>query len=222
LSDNRDDEDDFLYRPQRARGERLDPAIKTLALGAGGVALAVILLALAYSGARPSAFGPPPVIAAPDTPLRVVPSDPGGMQVAGADMPILSGQITASSTPQLAPGATAPDVAQLDQAAGVNQPPPAPAPAPTPVPAAAPAPAAPAKPAMVQLAATAGEPGAEAAWTALMQKFPDLFKGRDPIILPDVVNGQSVWRLRLGGFASADDATAFCAKLSGAPCEVLP
>jgi len=224
VSDDRDD-DDYFYRPQRARGERLDPTLKLMAMGAGGLALVVILLALADSGARPSAFGPPPVITPPDIPLRIQPTDPGGMQVPGADMPILSGEDSAQGTPELAPSATAPEVAQLDQAAGVNQPPPAPAPTPTPVPAAAPVAAAPATtpavPAMVQLAATADEPGAESTWTTLKHKFPAALAGKTPVILPDVVGGQSVWRLRLAGFPSAAAAQSFCAQITGAACEVL-
>jgi hypothetical protein len=74
----------------------------------------------------------------------------------------------------------------------------------------------------VQLAATPNEPGAEAAWTALQARLPGLLGGKTPEILPAVVDGQSIWRLRLGGFTSQDDAKAFCASViaKGAACTV--
>ncbi|MDD2705528.1 MAG: SPOR domain-containing protein [Acidocella sp.] len=230
-------EDDFLYRPQRERGQRLDPAIRRMALGAGGLSLLVIVVALGWSGIHAGGFGPPPVITAPTTALRVVPADPGGLEVPGANVPIMSGQ-TSSGAPQLAPAAAAPALALLNQAAGVNQPAPAPVPAPAtapgPVPAATPAAAVaasaaappPAKvssgPIGVQLAATADEAGAQAVWAQLKKKFPDLLSGKSPDIIPAVVNGHSVWRLRLSGLGDADAAKAFCAKLTanGAACMV--
>ena len=44
--------------------------------------------------------------------------------VPGANVPIMSGDMGDGGTPELAPQAQVPDVAQLDQAAGLNQPPP--------------------------------------------------------------------------------------------------
>ena len=234
------DEDDFFYQPQRARGQRIDPAVSRIALAAGGATLLIIAAAFAWSGFHAGSFGPPPIINPPDVPLRVAPASPGGLVVPGADVPIMSGQADSSAAPQLAPQGQVPDVAQLDQAAGLNQPPPPPPVAPITVaapisvapppaiPAAAPAvpaavPAAPQKfSGQVQLAATADEGGAEAAWTAAQRKAPDLLTGKSPIILPAVVNGQSVWRVRLSGFATAGDAQAFCAQLTakGAACVV--
>ena len=241
-----DGEDDFFYQPQRARGQRLDPAITRMALAAGGVSLIVILVAFAWSGFHAGSFGPPPVITPPATPLRVAPASPGGLVVPGANVPIMSGDMGDGGTPELAPQALVPDVAQLDQAAGLNQPPPpapplaaAPVaastgPSATPVPAAVsataaapaatpatPSPAA-SGPAQVQLATTADEGGAEAAWTAAQAKAPNLLAGKNPIILPAVINGQSVWRVRLSGFASAAAAQAFCAQLTakGTSCAV--
>jgi len=233
--DGDDDDDDFFYRPQRARGERFDPILKRLTLSGAGVALVVSLLALAYSGGRPSAFGPPPIINPPDTPLRVAPANPGGMQLPGANMPILSGDDGSQTQAQLAPQAAAPEVAQLDQAAGMNAAPPVAQTASAPAVAAATAPvvastphpaeaAEPPKPAEVQIAATPDEGGAESAWAKARTAAPTLLAGKTPFILPDVVNGQSVWRVRLGGFSSADAASAFCAQLiaTGAGCTVLP
>jgi hypothetical protein len=191
-----------------------------MALAAGGVSLLVILVALVWGGIRPGGFGPPPVITAPTKALRVAPANPGGMEVPGADVPIMSGEDNLSSTPQLAPAASAPALAQLEQAAGLNQP----APQATPAPAAAPPQAqAPSGPVGVQLAATVDESGAETVWNQLKQKFPDLLSGKSPNIIPAVVNGQSVWRLRLSGFDNADAAKAFCATLTakGAACTVV-
>ncbi|MDE1895592.1 MAG: SPOR domain-containing protein [Rhodospirillales bacterium] len=247
-----EEDDDFLYRPHRAKGQRLDPAIKRMAMAAGGVSVLVILIAWVWSGIHPYTFGPPPVISPPATPLRIVPADPGGMVVPGADIPIMSGDMDAGGAPHLAPATQAPDITALNQAAGLN--PPAPAvqaqpqtPAPpqdastatpsatdapkTIVPASSQAPrpgsvatsAAAAKSmTAVQLAATSDEDGVLAVWVQLQQKFPDLLKGRQPEIIPAIVNGQSVWRLRVGGFASPDAAKSFCDDLSskGAACTV--
>ncbi|MDR3506213.1 MAG: SPOR domain-containing protein [Acidocella sp.] len=238
-----DPDDDFLYQPQRERGERLDPALRRMALGAGGVTLLVVVVALGWSGIHTGGFGPPPVINAPDVPLRVAPQSPGGLEVPGADVPIMSGQMAPQGAPQLAPTSQAPAVAELNQAAGLNQPPPQPVPAQpasaqpapqaaspaTPAPAAqaaAPAPASspakPSAPADVQLAATPDEPSAAATWASLQRKYPDLLGNRKPVIIPAVVNGKSVWRLRVSGFANADEAKSFCAQLAakGGKCAV--
>jgi hypothetical protein len=242
------DEEDFFYQPQRGQGQRLDPAISRIALAAGGVTILIIGAAFAWSGFHAGSFGPPPIINPPDLPLRVAPASPGGLVVPGADVPIMSGQADSNAAPQLAPQGQMPEIAQLDQAAGLNQPPPpvaAPAPpaavaavpasaipaAGTPSPAAlAAAAAAPATlaalpktgPAQVQLAATPDEGGAEAAWDAARRQAPDLLAGKNAIILPAVISGASVWRVRLAGFASVADAQALCAQLTakGVGCTV--
>jgi hypothetical protein len=186
-----------------------------MALGAGGVSLLVIVVALLWGGVRATGFGPPPVISAPPGPIRVLPSNPGGLTVPGADVQIMSGD-DSNAPPQLAPAGPSPEISQLDQAAGVVG-------APVPAPAVTPPAAAPDKgPAEVQLAATADEPGAESVWNGLKARMPDLLAGKTPEIVPAVVNGQSIWRLRLGGFAGVDDAKAFCAsvKAKGVACTV--
>lgn len=251
-----EEEDDFLYRPHRAKGQRLDPAIQRMAIAAGGVSVLVIVVAWAWGGIHPYTFGPPPVINPPDIPLRVVPADPGGLVVPGADIPIMSGNMT-EATPHLAPAGQAPDIAALDQAAGLNQPAPtamagqvatAPASAPPQQTASTAAPSATDEPrsvtpaasqtprpgstatsaaqaegmSSVQLTATSTEDHILAIWVKLQRKFPDLMKDRQPEIIPAIVNGQSVWRLRLGGFASAQAAKNFCDQLTsqGADCTV--
>jgi hypothetical protein len=223
LSDPGDDE--FIYQTHRP-AQPMDQAIRKMVLGAGGVSVLLIVVAMLWGGVHATGFGPPPVIAPPPGPLRVAPLDPGGLTVPGADQQIMSGDASVAS-PQLAPATPPPDIAQLDQAAGLNQPAPAPSATPAPAPAAAPTPAAPVAaqasgPAQVQLAATADEPGAQSVWDALKHKMPDLLAGKSPVILPAVVNGKSVWRLRVGGFATPAAAQTFCAAVvaKGAACAV--
>ena len=232
MSDPGDEE--FIYQTHRP-AQPMDQAVRKMVLGAGGVSALLILVALLWGGVRATGFGPPPVISPPPGPLRVAPLDPGGLTVPGADQQIMSGDAS-GAPPQLAPATPPPDVAQLDQAAGINQPPPTPAPtpastsAPPPAstPASKPAPAAaaakPAGPAQVQLAATADEAGAQSVWDGLKRKMPDLLAGKSPVILPAVVNGKSVWRLRVDGFATPAAAQAFCAAVAakGAACTVAP
>jgi hypothetical protein len=219
-----DEEDDFIYAPNQGRGQRIDPAIMRMALGAGGVSLVVILIALFYSGFRTGGFGPPPEIAPPDVPLRVVPTSPGGMVVPGANVPIMSGNLAQfSATPQLAPQTAAPDISQLDQAAGLTPaavPPAAAPPAGDAVsPPAPPPPGLADVPAMVLLAQTPDLAGAMTAWNGLQKQFPDQLKGRSPLILPS----GSQWLVRLGGFPSGAAASSFCAGLvaKGARCSVV-
>ncbi|HQT47656.1 MAG TPA: SPOR domain-containing protein [Acidocella sp.] len=211
------EEEDFVYHAHRPEPP-MDQAVRRIVLGAGGLSVLVILVALLWSGVRGTGFGPPPVIEAPPGPLRVLPVSPGGLTVPEADETIMSGNNEAA-TVHLAPPAPGAEIAQLDQSAGV-----------TPQAAVAPAAAAVAPVAGqkggamdVQLAATGDEPGAEAEWGALQRKMPRLFAGRTPEILPAVVNGQSVWRLRLGGFADAAAAQAFCASVTakGGACRVV-
>ncbi|OYV44141.1 MAG: hypothetical protein B7Z75_05400 [Acidocella sp. 20-57-95] len=208
--------------------------MKRMVIAAGGISVAVIGVALVWSGVRPRmGFGPPPEIAAPTTPLREAPADPGGLTVPGANEPIMSG--AASSGPAtLAPDAPQPDIQQL-QAVSASVAPAAPGPgaagaapaAPSIVPATAlPVPVAsapaPAGPTQVQLAATADSAGAHQVWAHLNAKYPTLLAGKKPVFVPAIVNGNNIWRLRVGGFADQQAARDFCAQLTakGAACTV--
>lgn len=241
-------DDDFLYRPHRAKGQRLDPAIKRMALVAGGVSVVVIIIAWIWSGIHPYDFGPPPVISPPAVPLRIVPADPGGLEVPEADVPIMSGESMNNTVPQLAPAGVAPDVMALDQAAGLTPPTNQPA-AQQPVggssvvdrtedkpknitPAASqvPRPGSTATSAAeaegmtsVELAQASSEDEILGIWVKLQQQFSSLMSGRQPELLPSIVGGRSVWHLRLGGFRSASAAQAFCQTLlsQGASCSVV-
>jgi hypothetical protein len=204
---------EFSYAKRRQRPE-IDPAMRRMALAAGGLSVLVIAVAMVWSGVRPRMFGPVPEITAPETPLRVAPADPGGLTVPGANEQIMSG--AASTTPQLAPAGPPPAITQFQQASGVQMVAPPP---PSSPPAVA---AAPSGPIEVQLAASADEAGVHGAWSQLNVKIPDLLRGQTPEFVPAVVNGQSIWRLRLGGFADAAAAQAFCAAVvaKGAACTV--
>ncbi len=212
-------DEEFVYRARRY-SEPVDPAVKRIVLGAGGISVLVIAVALFWGGVRGAGFGPPPVILPPSTPLRVAPADPGGLTVPEANVPIMSGDDVAAPA-SLSPAPAAPDITQLDQSAGLT--PPTPSAPPAPMPTAPSGSAAPVSPApVVQLAAMSDEPSALAFWNKLQAKLPDALAGKSPAILPAVVNGQSVWLLQLGGFATPAAAQAFCATLTakGAACMV--
>lgn len=204
---------EFSYAARRQRPE-VDPALRRIALAAGGVSVLVIAVAMLWSGVRPHVgFGPPPEITAPATPLRVAPSDPGGLTVPGANVQIMSGD-NSSAPAQLAPEVQAPQIAQLDQSAGIT-PPAAPV-------APAPAPPAPSGPAQVQLGSAVDQAGAQKIWSQLETTMPGLLTGKAPQYVPAVVDGQTIWRLLVAGFADTPSAQAFCAALvaKNATCQV--
>lgn len=218
---------EYSYARRRG-GPVLDPALRRIALGAGAVSVLVIVVALLWSGLRPGLGfgGAPPLIAAPGTPLRIAPAQPGGLQVPGANEQIMSGAAD-QGAPQLAPAGPQADLGALQQDANVGAtkpPPPAPTPpaAPPPAPAAPPAALAATGSVEVQLAATGTEAAAHRLWATLAQQQPKLLAGHSPLFIPVTVNGKSVWRLRLPGFADQASAAAFCAGLGaqGVACTV--
>ncbi len=211
---------EFSYRTRR-QTPAFDPAMRRIALGAGGIATLVILVALVWSGMKPGlGFGPPPVITAPPGPLRVVPANPGGITVPEADEQIMSGD-SSNAPAQLAPDGSTPDLSAF------QPPPPAPpAPAVAPASTAAPAPATAAAPVnsniLVQLAADVDPQGPKSSWQALNAKMPRLFAGHSPVYSHAKVAGVEFWRLRTGGFTDIAAARQFCAavKAEGAACTV--
>jgi hypothetical protein len=60
----------------------------------------------------------------------------------------------------------------------------------------------------------------EKIWSQINADAPDLMQDRTPEYVPEVVNGQSVIRLSVGGFMSMQSAQSFCAALTakGAAC----
>lgn len=234
--------------PSRRR-TGLDPATKKLALIALGVA-GVAVLGIGIFSASGHRGGEVPVIQADSRPLRVKPENPGGMQVAGSNDEILSGD-AASTSSQLAPPpeTPAPNVLRARQQAQAQvqaqahtQAPSRPAsvapapveadpapvvavekpPAPTRAAAHAPAPSGSGKGTLVQLAALSSEDAARAAWVRLSKRLPELLDGRHPSVSRTEVGGKVYWRLRTGGFSGTAQATSFCeqARAKGAACAV--
>jgi len=181
-----------------------------------------------------------PVIEADSRPIRVRPTDPGGLTVPNQDNSIFTvrpGQrLAPPPAARLAPEPEAPNLGQLRAA---SSPPPAAQPAPRPAaPPAPPAPATPqaavvppvaatppppARPAaaptasaargsvQVQLGALATEEAARAEWERLARRMPELLADRRPQIARFDRDGATpVWRLRTGGFPDAATARGFC------------
>ena len=69
----------------------------------------------------------------------------------------------------------------------------------------------------VQLGAFKSEDEAHAQWKKLTGKYSNVLTGSPVVVKADLPNG-TFYRLRTGGFASADAAKAACGKLGGAAC----
>jgi len=78
-------------------------------------------------------------------------------------------------------------------------------------------------PYVVQLTAANSEAAARTEWRHLQALMPELMEDRVPDVVPAEVVGRSLCRLRIGGFADAADANAFCAHMhaENAPCWVV-
>jgi hypothetical protein len=215
------------YRvPRRRRG--MDTGTKRLAIIAGGLGGALVLLVGGWSVLGHRSTGVP-VIEADSSPLRVKPASPGGLDVSGTSDEILSDGVDGSAS-KLGPASEAPApqdikppaVASAPQAAA---PVPVPAPAaPAPVTAAAkpmpppvhvaaaehPEHAAGGKGTVVQLAALSSEDAAKIEWERLSKRMPDLLGRKQPAVSRIEHDGKIYWRLRTGGFADIAQATSFC------------
>lgn len=229
------------YRPGRA-ARTLDRGTRTLMIGAG-VVLALLLLLVGYWAISGRHGGMVPTIQADKQPWRVKPDNPGGMQVIGAsergDAP---GQPDATAPAPEAPAPealraaqppperpAAPDAAapspnvptSVPAQSAANPPGPSAATAAVPAPARAPAPAVSA-PMLVQLAALDTEAGAHTEWQRLRGRMGDLLANRQPVFQRIERDGHTLWRLRVGGFASIADATRFCDRVrtKGGGCEL--
>jgi hypothetical protein len=234
------------YRPTRDYDSG-DSSMRNLALAA--VAIAVMVMGGVWFMSRHHHAGVP-VIEADTTPLRVKPANPGGLQVAGADdavPPDANGNESDSLAPP--PETPAPQALQRQAQAGTPLPAVTAPRVPAPPPAAAPVPQAPlpephlatAEPpaaapprdetpppptraggTQVQLAALDSAAAANAAWTQMTHRMPELFAGHTPEVVRFERDGHVFWRLRTGGFQDIADATAFCARLRarGAGCAI--
>ena len=73
---------------------------------------------------------------------------------------------------------------------------------------------------VVQIAATSSEATANSEWAKMLKAYPDMLTGGEKFIQQADVNGKTVYRLRVGSFASKADAATFCAafKAKGGNC----
>ena len=228
------------YRiPRHRRG--MDPLTRRLALISCGLGGALIVAVGGWSMLHHRSASVP-VVQADSAPIRVKPANPGGMQIAGANDDILSGGGNGAAD-KLAPGPETPD----PQALRAPPPPPA-APAPV-VAASASAPAATAKSidakpvptpdkrvaavasdrapptgkdTFVQLAAVRSEDAARSEWDRLNKRMPDLLGQHRPAFSKTDRDGQTLWRVRTGGFADLSQAKDFCVRVraKGSSCSV--
>nr|WP_246503928.1 SPOR domain-containing protein [Plastoroseomonas arctica] len=178
--------------------------------------------------------GSVPLIEADPRPVRVRPTDPGGLRVQNQDELIFDRDRRPTNTgARLAPEAEGPRLDALRQQVA---PPPAPTPAPSTPPAAA-APSTPATPAaartpppattgriQVQIGALPTEEAARTEWDRLARRAPELLGDRRPAVTRFEREGQpALFRLRTGLFADAEAARTFCESLraKGGNCTVI-
>jgi len=192
---------------------------------------------LAYNqGIERGLVAAPTVIAAPETPIRTLPSedDPSvaytGLKI--YDTPVPPDQEAAAS-------ALAPQPEPAPQVAALSQPEPAPAPAPPPaapavaVPAPAPAPVSPPAPAaapapvvsapvatgasLLQVGAFPSQVLADEAWRNFQAQFPVIATGLSPNVQAADLGERGTWyRVRIGPFADDAAASAACEQLKAA------
>lgn len=65
-------------------------------------------------------------------------------------------------------------------------------------------------PLQVQLAAVGTPDAARSEWARLARRWPELLRGREPIVAPASSGNTTVYRLRTGGFADPLTASEFC------------
>ncbi len=185
------------YRvPRRSRG--MDPGTRRLALIAGGLGGALVLLVGGWSllGNRSTTV---PVVQADSSPMRVKPADPGGLHVAGANDDIMDNNPDAAAD-KLAPASETPAPQDMKPAAVASAPPAAAVTAGTASSAAAPIAAAPltAKPLVAARTGPGGRRRAPGA-SGIRQNHPG------PACRP-VVRGCGADRVAAAGEADAEPA----------------
>ncbi len=190
-----------------------EPLVMPPALPARAMAVPVIAVPEAAASAGP-AETPLPVAATPPAPATVATPAAPVTRVAvatpvEAPPPVVVPAPASAPEPPAVPPAAAPvaAAAPVIQAAVA-------APAPIPEPVATPRAAGPRDAPRVQLVAAGSEAEARAHWGSFAQRLPDLAEGRVPHVLAVERPGQApIWRLRVGGFADAAEARAWCERL---------
>lgn len=158
---------------------------------------------------------PAPVVAAVPAPQPVAaPAPAPAPKPAPAPAPVVAAAAAPAPVPK--PAAPVPSPAQV---AAITPAAAAPAVAPqlAPVPEVTPSSG---SGAAVQIAALNTSAAAQAEWRKVSAKAPGLFAGKSPEISKVEVAGATYYRLRVGGFASHEDAAQFCSQLTaaGGPC----
>lgn len=202
-----------------------------------GVVVLVAFLGLifyAYQSGKNGAPPEPPLVSAPDGPIREKPEDPGGIDIPDRDKLVynrVSGEDVEDDGVTLEPGPELPEElpAEASAASAATEPEPlegqAEKPADEPVAEtveAAEAPAEDSQPAaadgnfMIQLGAFGSRESAERAWETLKGKHGEVLGPLAPDYEPLKRAGGTLYRLRAGGFADRPAAEDACAKLKAA------
>ncbi len=197
-----------MYRPSRDDSQGMDAGTMRLLYFAAFGGVAILVGIAAYSLMGHSHGGVVPVVQADSRPLRVKPTDPGGMALSPQDKPV------DFSDSHLAPAAEEPNLHAL---MAMSDPTKAPVrkaliePPPRPI------------PVTVQLSSAKSEAQAQADWTRLAKRMPDLIGEHRALFQKTNEPGPAPWRLRTGGFADPAQAKAFCDKVKakGGQCSVV-
>jgi len=67
-----------------------------------------------------------------------------------------------------------------------------------------------------QLSSQGSEAAARSSWAALIEQFPSILNGQQPVIQTAAVNGNTVFRVRVGPFESSREANQLCSRITGA------
>ena len=179
------------------------------------VAAAAVAAAFFWLGSRDptvTTTGAPELIRAPDTPYKVKPEDPGGLDIAGESQTAFETSAGQDVDSRLAlpdrPGTQEePPPKRLPPNETKKPVPEEPAPPPQPAPSGAPG-------SVIQLGAYKNTAQAERAWTALSTRFGPL-SGLTKMVVPYSTGGSSGYRLRAAA-GSPDEARRVCQALEAA------
>ena len=181
-------DEDSLPWLQEVEDEDAPRGISARAMLAGLLVVALIAAAVAggfyWLGSRGGGVaGEPELIRAPDTPYRVKPDNPGGLDIAGESQTTFETSAGQDVDSQLNLGATGRE--DVTTVAPKEEPKPADQPAATPAPKPEPPKAVPSGAAgsVIQLGAFANRAQAERAWTALSSRFSSV-AGLNKMIVP--------------------------------------